>query len=94
MKVGRSAGKCIYLEICTIYVDLVKAIPEPMKVGRSPGKCTNLEICSMYGDLVKDIPEPMKVGRSAGKCTYLNMYYIWRYCERYSKTYEGWQVGW
>ena len=35
MKVGRSAGKCIYLEICTKYGDLVAAIPEPMKVGRS-----------------------------------------------------------
>ena len=40
MKVGRSAGKCIYLEIFTIYGDLVTDIPEPMKVGRSPGKCT------------------------------------------------------
>ena len=38
MKVGRSAGKCIYLEICTMYGDLVKDIPEPMKVGRSAGK--------------------------------------------------------
>ena len=39
MKVGRSAGKCIYLEICTMDGDLVTDIPKPMKVGRSPGKC-------------------------------------------------------
>ena len=47
MKVGRSAGKCIYLEICTMYRDLVKDILEPMKVGRSAGKCIYQEICSM-----------------------------------------------
>ena len=42
IKVGRSAGKCMYLEICTIYRDLVTYIPKPMKVGRSAGKCIYL----------------------------------------------------
>ena len=47
MKVGRSAGECIYLEICTIFGDIVKDIPKPMKVGRSAGKC----ICMYLEDM-------------------------------------------